>query len=619
MGILEKILLSIRADTKQAQRAMGALGKSIDGIAVGFAKFGLAVQGVETALNAVKGAFDFAKEGATFQRNLKVIGEGALGRFEAAAKGGLDQATLLEERMKSMSGTMKLNNAQFETAVKFADEMSQRGFGPMNEILKQTVDRLKKGGEGMDDFGIELDKVTKGEDSKAGRSVKILAEMNKILQNPVERDGLVDGLDAVEAGFKNLSTTLSSTFASALKKVMPLIKDIGGGINALVEDLFSLNAVDRSGDLSERKAAQQILATISGTVGTQEGGMFQTPGGVSFMSLEKGVREGLQGAVRQSLSTGISFGDAVQKNLSDEEIAAVWPLLKRVERRFLLSKAGMRKMENEIGSVLDAAGPNEKDVKGIKGGKGGGGGGKLGGLSPDDLAVGAIGFGQTADDIRDQRGDGAKFTINMFEKVADAAVTQFNRMTNAGAMFRDTNREIVDALGFQRDAWGALGSVVGAAVGDMIEGQFSLRGTILGTIKEVLKGLAIEYSVKSVGMLAEGFALSSVGSPLAEAAFTSAKEFGVAAALAGAGAATVGAVAGSGGSGSRGRGAATGGPVGAGVPSPGGGRGGGETINVYVGQGFIGRPEELGREIKEAVRASDRAGNSRDRRAVRFR
>lgn len=178
-------------------------------------------------------------------------------------------------------------------------------------------------------------------------------------------------------------------------------------------------------------------------------------------------------------------------------------------------------------------------------------------------------------------------------------------------------------LDLMKDSFSAFSSSVAAGFDALITGQGNFLKAITTGIAQNLRALAVQYSVKALGAMAEGYFYASVpgGQNAATAAFAAAKFYGAAAAAAGVGAAAVGGMSGAfGGGGSSPSFGGAGGGAGGGFVQrlPGGSGGGNQTIIVQVGDGFVGRDTELAAEIDKAVRKGQRSGHVRTESAVTF-
>jgi hypothetical protein len=206
------------------------------------------------------------------------------------------------------------------------------------------------------------------------------------------------------------------------------------------------------------------------------------------------------------------------------------------------------------------------------------------GAGMDFLGGGAEGFGNT-------RGKSAGIFGKAFETIeADAK------------KFAEMEKMLQDRTTLLGGAFGALSDGLAAAVDAAITGSDNIGKAFMKASAAALKSLAIESSVRALyhGAAALGH-LAMYDAPGAAAEAATAAGYAATAALAGAGAAILGSASGGFGGGGGGGGAST--PAGGGSVSVGGAPQtpqGQQTI-VYVGDGFVGRPDELAVAIADTL------------------
>lgn len=152
-----------------------------------------------------------------------------------------------------------------------------------------------------------------------------------------------------------------------------------------------------------------------------------------------------------------------------------------------------------------------------------------------------------------------------------------------------------------------------AALNAAITGEQSITAAIKNALRAELKAVSLRATVKAAEHTAMGFAALALGGPFggssASQHFKAAGMYAAVAGLAGGASGAVGAIGG-GGSGGGGAGAVAPPPAAGGFapPATSAAAGGGTTIIVNVGEGFVGKPKELGAAIQEQINISKRAG-----------
>lgn len=148
---------------------------------------------------------------------------------------------------------------------------------------------------------------------------------------------------------------------------------------------------------------------------------------------------------------------------------------------------------------------------------------------------------------------------------------------------------------------GLMTGIEAMILGHESAGKAGLRASAM-----IARGLAGEFSLRAMGAFASGNVPQGLAFVGAAAAATATAAGLMAAAGSGGGGPQLPGGGGYGGGASVSPGG--GAPPGWGTLGSGSSGGGGETINLYVGDGFVGKPAELAAEIDEALRAGKRSG-----------
>jgi hypothetical protein len=222
-------------------------------------------------------------------------------------------------------------------------------------------------------------------------------------------------------------------------------------------------------------------------------------------------------------------------------------------------------------------------------------GGTLGNFDLNQFGfIGGLDLGGLAQSLPDSRalqGLGAGIT-DFF--TTDEAERQEARLADMRSQLEDQTT----AIG---GTYAALSAGITAAVDAAITGSENIGKAALKASATALKAIAIEAAAKAV------FAGAEALLGLNPAAAAAAAKYAAAAAIAGAGAAALGAAAGGGGGGGGSRPST---PAGGGVIGPGATQSGPQSLSivVQVGDGFVGRADELAVEIADKINHGVQSG-----------
>lgn len=537
----------------EVEKSAGGWQKTIDGLAIVFAKFNLAMGGVQTAFGLFKQALDVTDEINNLHRLEKALPTGALNRLMDAQEGMISQTKVLQLATKGMTGDFKLTEEQMGKVLRAAVAYEQQGLMPADEAAEKLLDstqRLKE--KGLAELGIEFDKTG----NRIRDTEQIMEKLDERIENAGPIDARAAALDDLGDKFEELGLAIKETIAMAVNGVASLVASIGKldeATNGALGDIWDF----------AKKAGR-----LGGSAMEQDVSHLFTSGSLS------GSRWGrrLQGMMEPTVSfpgRGTPMGPAMERD----------DLMNAEEERRKAREEERRRAITGVNYRGYAVGEREVEA-----------------FSP----VGEGGFGgaiPTEAELSSLEGVGQGYGPNESFAVSDKLSALKNQLgdtnTAAGASFA------------------TLSAGITAAVDAAISGSDSIGKAAAKASAAVLKSLAIESTGRAVyegalalGSLAIGDAKGAGLHGLAAA------KFALAAATTGALAAGLGAAAGGSGSGA-GAGASAGAPGGgfASGGARGGGSGGGDTVIVNIGGGFVsGDPNKIAEAVANAVRQAKRKG-----------
>lgn len=215
------IVGKVSADTSSAVASMNALKRSvdatgagfsgfaakassaIDGLAVGFAKFNLALGGVQKAFELAGGAVGlvkFSAEANLAEKQMKALGVSAY-ELSLSVGGTVDNLTLLKFGLKQLQGETRLTEAQLKLVLKAADNLGDQGFGDTMKIAEDLAKALKGGPtRALKEYNIEVSESAKG----TAKINDLMEKFRTIAEEDILISNQLEAIDRVEAKWKNL-------------------------------------------------------------------------------------------------------------------------------------------------------------------------------------------------------------------------------------------------------------------------------------------------------------------------------------------------------------------------------------------------------------------------------
>lgn len=533
------------------------LQKFIDGAAVGLAKFNLALGGAQKAFDLLNGAIDTSINQSRLANLEKMLPSGAVDRFRAATDRLIPRTQVLNLAVKGMTGDFALTEAEMQKVLKASIALEQKTGEHADVIANKLLDALAKGVNKLDDYGINLEKT-------GDRQADVNAAMEKfskiIDDNPVDeqtkslkqlKDALIEVAEAIAYVVAKAAQGIAFLATSAKKYVIGdrSILDIAPGAG---EDVPGTMGALQAEAAKKREHFAQMQAEAEAQAALEaERELIKNPEELSRSN--RGINE------------------RIRKRR--EKARAAW----EEYQQYLYEHHGGPKR----GGVLIGT----PDVIGVPQGANAFAG-------PESLDMNMIGIANRPGYDVSGAGEFYGATGDQSAAIASERANKFiGQMQDRSTMLGQT--------------WGAFTDGFEAAVNVTNEGAASMAKAFARASAASLKALAVEYAVRAIG---EGaYALSSLAFHDAKGAAihgAAALKFGLAAAAAGAGAWGLGALAGGGGGPETQP--AGGGSIRGGGTSP--VNGGGDTIIINIGDGFIGDPDAVVTKIHGAVREAQRKG-----------
>lgn len=576
--------LKITADASQAIRETDRLTKSqetlsksvsgvgsgfvkaLDGMAMGLAKFNLALGGVQKAFALVNGAIDMASSDARLRSMEKLLPTGSVDKFREATYGMVKSQEIARLSVKGMTGDFAMNGAQMEKLLKTAVALQEKGFGPAAEIADKLIESLgEKGVDRLDDFGIALTKTA----DKAGDNARAYAEFDKILAGSRVSDEAKQ-VAKLSAALDDFSVAVKSVVGVAVQGFVSLGEAIGEVLAEYTLQRFGMTGHDFSKFADKKDQDAHWKARAAETAAYNE-----------RMSKLRGETAGM---VRDWASSYYT-SDADKKALGGRWDTQGLEYLEADNRR-----------KQKPGAWVDPRDYGRAGGVVIGGEEGLGYGALPGGVDP---GMGSGLLNQAGNHSRLAGPGGA----------ANGGFGNEDRLKDITAQLGDTST----AVGV---AFSTISSGVIAAVDAAISGSDSIGRAAAKASAAVLRSLSIESAGRALYEGALALGSLAIGDTKGAALHgMAAGKYLLAAAGTGAFAAALGAAAGSGGGG--GGGAAGGGYARPGGSVGGSSGGGGGNITINIGDGFYGDPKAVGEAVGRAVRKAQLAGGTRDTYATR--
>lgn len=559
------------------------LARGLDGAAVALGKFNLALGGVQQIVGFIHTGMDALRDVDAFHKLERAV---PVKTFEA-----LDEATdrlykktdLLRFSTKALNSDFKFSTAQMADLLGAATTLSEQGYEPMNQIAEKLIKSVAKNGEGLDEYGIILDKTK----SKTDQTTEALSKLHALAGQGLPSDE-TRAIAEMDRSFEELSMTLKEDLVPILVAVVELIHDTITGWDDMLGGLEKKRA----------RAAQRVA----------EENLARSRTGAEFVSDLADARDAGSEADYLRIRGYQTMGDADYAN-------AVTAGLGTPQRSNI--RGGPGKSSGSIPVyVVNAAEVGGHDVDPF---------------SPTaDTDFGGAAWDSGALDDLERRQE------MPFRNAAWKKRNPLSGLNIGGESFQgnadlagraDELHDLKQALNDTSTAAGAsyaaLSAGLGAAVDAAITGSDSIARAAARASSGVLKSLAIEATGKAGWYLVEAGAYALHGNAAqASASLVLAGEYAAKAGLLGTLAAGLNAASSSGGGGGGGGGGGRpgygAGAAGGGYMSHGGGGGAqGINITVVVGEGFGGAAggdvsKQVADGVSRALRQAERQGSRRN-------
>jgi hypothetical protein len=567
------------SEAQQAQRHSVGLGTSIVKLADGFNEISQAVRGV---FQLGQSAVELAKFSGELRQLEKNVPVETLQMMQRAVGGSVDKLTLMQLAMRNAGSEFRLTEQGMQTVLTAADNLGDKLGKDTVQVFEGLMAAIRTGRTGpLREFGIQLDLTG----TKQQQLNQLMVEMARIAATPVDVDPQLEAIERLQTATQNW--------------IIDMRDGLGKMVNWAIEAIDGIsNALSATSSVSGRAAIEKSARESADRAYRQLYGIRET--GVTTI-------DAMQGIDRQSLewrSFYQSFTGRFQGRENQRRAEALPMQLHEIwSRQIAAARGGLTEGE---WAGEDRVRRSRERSGGILGDLG-----RAFSFTPGQRAVSALtdavpayanrawstlqGWGRAA-----PSGIGTAFAAGAATGGAEAMIgpEQLQRLAETRAQLQDQTT----AIG---GSYAALTAGITAAVDAAITGSENIGKAALRASATALKAIAIEATAKAV------FAGAEALLGLNPAAAAAAAKYAAAAAIAGAGAVALGAAAGGGGGGSAARPST---PSGGGAIGPGVGSQGPQQMNIVVnvGDGFVGRADELAVEIADKVSHGIQTGRVRN-------
>jgi hypothetical protein len=550
-------LLKVKADTSQAVKSLGSLdsawgkiGKTVDTVAVGLGKFNLALGGIERAVGALKAGVDIIRDVDAYHKLERAVPVKVFEQLDEVTGQLYKKQDLLRFATKALNSDFKFSSTQMGDLLEAATALSAQGYGPMEQISEKLIKSIAKNGEGLDEYGIILDKTK----PKIDVTNEALAKLHGIAESGTISEESKT-IAEVDRSFEDLAMTLKEDVVPILVEIVTLVHDTITGWDDMLGGL-------------EKKQARAAQRVAEDNLARQRTGQaFQAD--LAAANTQRAEDDYLYYTGGRSL-TDADYANAVTGGLGTPQ------------------RNNIRGGPGKSTGVIPVYITNAREV---------------GEHAIDPFSAASdTGFGGAAYDS-DQL---AKLEAMQNRRGDLYANRSFD--TGAGEKQDAFGSASAQAAGA---AYATLAGGITAAVDAAITGSDSIGKAAAKASAQILKSLAVEATGRAVYEGALAIGSLAMGDPKGAALHgLAAAKFAAAAAGLGVLSAGLNAAASGGGASAGGASAAPGGGFASGRGSSSGGEGG-QTIIVQFGDGFVGDHDKVVDFIARAVRTSERSGRSR--------
>jgi len=609
---------SVAGMSREMDRFYRDASRGIDQLAVGFAKFNLAVGGVERAFQMFKSTLDLAKFSAETQQlenRFRELG-GSIGSMRNATDGAVGKLDLMRFGLRAMQGDMRLTKDGMEVLLKAADTLGDKGFGDTMEIAEKFMEVLRTGRtKGLAQYGIALDETG----NKQATVNALFEKFHDIASQPIEVDENLEAIERMQAAtedwlvdfkggigelfiefakFSNAVTDWLLESNHSSKRDVTQIRDAkereafiaanGGSVaaaNRRINDtsthagdayIKGANAsYDQLIEMQRARMAWKPQVYTDRPVGTDAAGRMHAPGwGVLAPKLYDRKKTAGDGS-EQEYSTGAStpYDMRLFTGGGERAFGSAYGVDAEGEVRFYDPNGG------DLEALMNQQRTTDKFANVGKGRYYT----KFGGVS-EGMSLQAQSLDLESDEDRNAR-------------IADRLGIDagFGDLLGNNIVHLEAFGDALESVGMSADSVGGamdtMADATAAAMDAWISGEESAGKAIQRVLSMRLAAIAKENAIKSLEQFAIGTGMLFWNPAEAATHFKSGLLHAAVAAAAGYGAKQTHVPSGGGG-------------AGGGVSRPGGGGGGGdrtEVIHVHIDGAFVGRPEELGVLLNDSI------------------
>lgn len=535
-------------------------------------------------------AFDKASELAHFAAELDNLNEKVpverLRMMQDATEGAVTKVDLMKFSLKAMSGELHVTEAGLNVVLKAANTLGDEGFGETMEIAQKLMDSLRKGSSReLREFGVALKDT---EDKQANMNAE-LKKFQELANKEVHVNEGLKQIERAQAAWKDFINDVKSGLGQ-------IVITIGDAINKLLGLMPKSKAQKTFEGLDEGSLAYARGAVPDAPRQPGEVGYFQSGGG----SMQRWTfnADAANQMMRFQAARAQYYAMYAPKAAFDDSLSTY-------QDQFAQQKA----MQGPLveGSQSGPTGPSSSNSFGNL----------WSNLAKKDASSIFREGGRAIGNAVDPQAYGGPWqTMLRAASTTEGGLNlggQLDDFLAQGKKINDIEDQIKDKTSILGGAFDSLSSGLAASVDAAITGSDNIGKAFLKASAMALKSIAIESTVRAAFELAMGLASSIFAPGDAARHFAAAGQFAITAAIAGTGAALLGAAGGGfGGGGGGGGGGSPTTPAGNGAVSSGSAPVGpaSQNFQIYIGDGFVGRPDELGKQITESINAATKQGRS---------
>lgn len=277
------IVGKVTADTSSAVRSVNELKKAVDqsggawanfsakgskalsDIGDAFAKFNLALGGVQKALQLAEGVAEmvkFAAEAKNAENRMRALGVSAY-EMAGAVGGSVDDVSLLKFGLRQLQGESALTKDQMLLVLKAADNLGDKLGGDTMKIAEDLATALKGGPvKALREYNIAIDESVKGTNQVNG----LMAKFKEIANETVVVDAQLEAIDRVGAGWKNMVADVKVFIAEVLTSIYDMFDELTDRIADVDRDQDLAASREHFRQVRLNKLRNEEIATLATSV-----------------------------------------------------------------------------------------------------------------------------------------------------------------------------------------------------------------------------------------------------------------------------------------------------------------------------------------------------------------